>query len=119
MKKTIKTKWVKALRSGKYMQAEGQLKDADGGFCCLGVLTDICRKESKSKKGWNSFISKCHWNKVSYDNDGFDDILPDEVMKWAGLHSHNPTIRGLTLSLRNDSEEEDFNKIANLIEKNL
>lgn len=33
-------KWVKALRSGKYKQAEGQLRDGDR-FCCLGVLCDV------------------------------------------------------------------------------
>lgn len=36
--------WVKALRSGKYEQAKGTLKQTDGGreqFCCLGVACDI------------------------------------------------------------------------------
>jgi hypothetical protein len=42
MNKAIKNKWVKALRSGKYKQAEGTLynKDKDS-FCCLGVLKDL------------------------------------------------------------------------------
>ena len=29
--------WVKALRSGKYIQGTGQLH-RDGSYCCLGVL---------------------------------------------------------------------------------
>ena len=37
----IKRKWVKALRSGKYKQAEGTLRDEAGAMCCLGVLADI------------------------------------------------------------------------------
>jgi hypothetical protein len=34
----LKAKWVKALRSGKYKQARGRLKNPrTGGFCCIGV----------------------------------------------------------------------------------
>lgn len=36
----MKTKWVEALRSGKYKQTTGLLKDAEG-YCCLGVLASI------------------------------------------------------------------------------
>jgi hypothetical protein len=47
--KKLKTKWVAALRSGKYKQGRSQLKqtrNTDNGdpvttFCCLGVLKDI------------------------------------------------------------------------------
>lgn len=46
MNKVLKAKWVKALRSGKYKQIDGWLKkyleDGSTGFCCLGVLQDIC-----------------------------------------------------------------------------
>lgn len=44
----VKTKWVEALRSGKYKKGIGQLmieaKDSDSGedeYCCLGVLADV------------------------------------------------------------------------------
>lgn len=46
MKKTMKNKWIKALRSGKYPQGQYQLclreyePDFDQ-YCCLGVLCDI------------------------------------------------------------------------------
>jgi hypothetical protein len=36
----LKTKWVEALRNGKYNQTTHSLKDSLG-FCCLGVLCDI------------------------------------------------------------------------------
>lgn len=36
----IKRQWVKALRSGKYQQGAGQLREYDK-FCCLGVLCDV------------------------------------------------------------------------------
>jgi hypothetical protein len=44
--KKLKTKWVAALRSGKYKQGRDQLKTVlEPGkppqFCCLGVLKEI------------------------------------------------------------------------------
>jgi hypothetical protein len=36
----MKGKWIDALRSGKYKQTVGGLKDAEG-YCCLGVLASI------------------------------------------------------------------------------
>jgi hypothetical protein len=47
MKKTFRiknehlTKWLEALRSGKYVQGKNALKREDGSFCCLGVLQDV------------------------------------------------------------------------------
>ena len=40
MDSSLKQKWVRALRSGKYEQATGALRNEDG-FCCLGVLCDV------------------------------------------------------------------------------
>lgn len=40
-------KWSKALRSGKYKQGKGRLKDSEGRFCCLGVACDLA-----DPKGW-------------------------------------------------------------------
>jgi hypothetical protein len=45
----LKERWLKALRSGKYEQAKGALKQLDPhdegseeyGYCCLGVICDI------------------------------------------------------------------------------
>lgn len=51
MDKAIKTKWVKALRSGKYKQARGILKNSRGEMCCLGVLADIQGCDFKKIKG--------------------------------------------------------------------
>lgn len=36
----LKTKWLAALRSGKYKQGQRALKRNDE-FCCLGVLCDV------------------------------------------------------------------------------
>ena len=36
----LKTKWIEALRSGKYEQGKHYLK-VNGKFCCLGVLCEV------------------------------------------------------------------------------
>jgi hypothetical protein len=40
MKKEIKAAWVKALRSGDYVQGTGTLAH-EGKHCCLGVLAQV------------------------------------------------------------------------------
>ena len=40
--KRFKDKWVKALRSGDFEQAEGTLFDGENKYCCLGVGAVIC-----------------------------------------------------------------------------
>lgn len=42
MNKRIKTKWLKALRSGYYKQARGVLRNGlTGRYCCIGVLARV------------------------------------------------------------------------------
>lgn len=38
MNEQIKRKWIKALRSGKYMQTIVGMYEYHGSYCCLGVL---------------------------------------------------------------------------------
>ena len=38
------TDWLAALRSGKYVQGKGRLRE-DDSFCCLGVLCDVHNPE--------------------------------------------------------------------------
>lgn len=38
-------KWADALRSGRYAQATGTLRNPDG-FCCLGVACDLIDPEA-------------------------------------------------------------------------
>lgn len=58
MKKTIKTKWLAALRSGKYAQCEGTLRkenylgSGNDAYCCLGVLQLVATgKKPRLDKG--------------------------------------------------------------------
>lgn len=41
MSAVTKEDWLAALRSGKYKQGHGVLRDKDNGFCCLGVYCDL------------------------------------------------------------------------------
>ncbi len=46
----LKVKWVEALRSGKYQQAQQALLNK-GAYCCLGVLCDVMGAEWKPGDG--------------------------------------------------------------------
>lgn len=41
MNEEIKTKWLEALRSGRYQQGKSVLRGPDDRYCCLGVLCDV------------------------------------------------------------------------------
>ena len=73
MNKEIKRKWIEALRSGEYKQAQHQLRDGDR-FCCLGVLCDIHSKETGGE-----------WVNGVYERNRTH--LSQSVMIWAGLAS--------------------------------
>ena len=106
MKKKIMTKWVKALRSGKYKQCREKLCSVDGktgeeSYCCLGVLTDLYLKERKRQKKGHGIEGFFTYTKEDFDYDGdfskwevateednfSDGILPLEVAKWAGFNT--------------------------------
>ncbi len=58
MLKSIKNKWVKALRSGKYKQGTGQLRSENGmSFCCLGVLATIVDPYQKTWEPTNGYFA--------------------------------------------------------------
>ena len=114
MNARIKRKWVTALRSGKYMQGRGFLKDEDGGYCCLGVLCDVFAKE-KSKLGVK-FIGESDgtWSFM-----GSGATLSGVVADWAGLDHTDPTIGPTTAISLNDDQCRSFKYIARMIEKYL
>lgn len=104
MKKRVLTKWLKALRSGKYKQGRGALcqvdKKGNESFCCLGVLCDLYNKEQKRNKkrtlsvetvgptDWlvGEISPEPHLVKLYESCDG---TLPEEVIKWAGFRKQN------------------------------
>ena len=93
-----------ALRSGKYTQGRGYLYRAeDDKHCCLGVLCAISPYK-------NNYMRM----------DGGTATLPTEVQKWANISSavvYLPNGRYASLVNANDSGEQGFSEIADIIEK--
>ena len=118
MDQDIKRRWLEALRSGKYAQNKGSLRQArpDGtfGFCCLGVLCDVVMPEA-----WDSDASPYH-------NACGGGYPSEEIRRVAELGDVDPAIKGVeisgqpqvTLSILNDAGYS-FEAIADLIEVEL
>jgi len=112
MKKEIAKKWVKALRSGKFKQAESFLKiDYDDGnptHCCLGVLCELYNDEMRKSK------------KKTLPVRSSDNFLPRKVMNWAGMQSRDGKFGYYESDLtRMNDGGKSFKVIANTIEKNV
>ena len=117
MKKNIKDRWTKALRSGRYEQHRGQLTGSTQGaprFCCLGVLCDLHSAETGEKWNGNSYLLESN-------------VLPEKVVTWAGLQPQHNTVQvhlrggqseSTTLACLND-DGRSFKTIANIIEEEL
>lgn len=73
MNPEVKARWVAALRSGDYRQANQVLRSGDS-FCCLGVLCDVYAAEH-GVKGWSQ-------SRFDRDGDGYPN---DVVCDWAGF----------------------------------
>ena len=109
-----RTKWLGALRSGEYKQADGYLK-IDGKFCCLGVACEI--------SGLGEWIEESPLapKASSYNIEGenpVNSVLPETVRGWLGLESVEGAIlngEGFSLTYRNDNGYS-FEKIADIIE---
>lgn len=97
MNPIVKTKWLQALRSGKFRQATAALsqrplmgdRDPTPSFCCLGVLCEIYREETGDGEWRNSDLTvltvldiRFHVNST---NTHATQYLPTKVMGWAGL----------------------------------
>jgi len=76
MPKKLLAKWLKALRSGEYKQAKGQLyRPETCGFCCLGVLQHVASGgsvEADSEGNYVGFPSTdwLHKNGIYFNSPG-------------------------------------------------
>jgi hypothetical protein len=135
LKPAVKTKWVKALRSGKYKQTQGCLAAQTENqkvprFCCLGVLTDLYAKEHGLQWYRPEGVEELYLDEEK-------STLPAAVQKWAGIATCDPAVfipkpivdydKDLSnysgykreLSELNDDEGLSFKKIATLIDNSL
>ena len=116
MKRAAARLWIKALESGKYKQTRGNLRDADGSMCCLGVLCHISKQSAWTRLDFGD-------NRRAYgrgeDRDGL--LLPESVQKWAGLKYPNPQFPcengKVFASVLNDDRNFTFKQIAALVRK--
>lgn len=126
-------KWVEALRSGKYNQTRGKLKEITltcEAFCCLGVLCDIVGVKWADNVGTIS-VTSVRGVPLPYPH---AHTLPKEVMAICGMRSdsgymsdnHTTT---LSLGNRNDGcngtgpfpscKPHTFNEISDIIAANV
>lgn len=118
MKAEIAKKWVKALRSGKYKQGRGLLAVVDPtskevtGYCCLGVLCELAVKAGVIKPGTlrESMFAWSPESKITYGKEEEAYGLPEEVIKWAGIGSHQM----LPFNQRGERVENGCISLANL-----
>lgn len=105
----FKRKWVEALRSGKYKQGRGQLKDTQDQYCCLGVACIIVGYTKDQ-------LDKCYIPKDFV-------LIPDKLR---GASYDSSTVK--VLSNMNDGQDpntgkevpiKSFSEIAYYIEQNL
>jgi hypothetical protein len=72
-------KWTAALRSGKYKQGKNALQ-ANGRFCCLGVLCEVVGVPSRPRLNDTGAIMY-DFGVVSYSMDG--EVVSDEYSDYA------------------------------------
>ena len=124
-------KWVKALRSDKFKQGQGTLKQfnkkGQAQHCCLGVLCELYNQEMKKNK--KKMLSETIWDNDSDFSFGYcrlggkKEDLPKEVKDWAGMRTglgnldDNDPVGQYSLADLNDLGKK-FKTIADIIEKN-
>lgn len=123
MKKSLKTRWLNALRSGKYRQATETLQSLTKtgkikGNCCLGVLCRVAGVKGERDK----------LTGVTYF-DGDDSMLTNDLRLDFGLTSDEtntlaamndgPKYHGYTGNNGTTYPRRSFKTIANWIEKNI
>lgn len=128
----IKTKWLEALRSGKYTQSKGTLWRTETvtetdivGHCCLGVLCDIIDPTKWIKH--ESAVGEMAWGDPGATGAPFYPALPAEVQATLGQRTDYRSINSLAeveelLIWKNDGfnmRQHSFEEIANWIEDNL
>ncbi len=108
--KAVVSRWVKALRSGKYKQGKQFLhrkSRKQERYCCLGVLCELAVHAK--------VISQAALDDDTFYYDHNEQILPTAVKNWVGLNEEDGSYGGGSLVELNDDGKK-FTTIAKLIE---
>lgn len=115
MKEAAAKAWTEALRSGKYKQGAGVLRDESGRFCVLGVLCDLY-----DPTGWSRGAIRTYTNPApGFSYRGLHDVLPMPVMEQAGIADQRGelwSLDGQSLAEMNDAGKS-FVELADIIER--
>lgn len=101
--KEFATKWLEALRSGKYKQTTSFLHDSQG-YCCLGVAAKIKGVDLNAFGSWGYL-----------ENHMAD--FPEELFDVVDTNGE-PKLQN-ELTKLNDNEHYSFTEIADWIEENV
>jgi hypothetical protein len=104
MKAALKTKWLAALRGGKYKQGRGLLRNKDNECCCIGVFCDLV-----APNGWKEGVVFGE----GFKHNGQAHIPKETFLKKFGLHNSKALI------FMNDFKRLSFAEIADWIEQNV
>ena len=98
----LKSRWVAALRSGKYAQGRHSLRSADDKFCCLGVLADVLAPED--------------WEKREHAEQDYRFQGTKHTLRWEEVPY---TVQGDLVNLNDIAPRKSFTEIADWIEENI
>lgn len=118
MKKDIADKWVAALRSGKYKQGKGTLRDSGNNFCCLGVLCDILDIPSSLHVSSISLESGINWSYGMNDEVLNSAILPNSALLLSEIKNQHGDFGFKDSLVTLNDNGSSFMEIADVIEKN-
>lgn len=109
LNREFKTKWVKALRSGRYKQTHGVLVDSVGRRCCLGVGCAVLglRKTRGGAYRDDSVRGTSSFNGMTFPT--------PRQLKAMGLSR----VTARRLGELNDNDGLSFSEIADYIERRL
>lgn len=107
----IKSKFIDALRSGRYKQGKEKYVEfkffQSNKFCAIGVYIDLFLQFKKMT--WQDLFDLTVTNEEKYYQ-----IVLEEIKEWGGIDAANDTI-----ILMNDVDNKTFEEIADFIEKNM
>ena len=119
---------VAALRSGKYPQGQGRLKQirndsTEVKYCCMGVMCEVAIEHGVELKVTTDPLAEGF---VSVNFDGSAAFLREKVLDWLGVRANGELDRDLIIgkddtetisaAFANDELKWDFERIAESME---